>query len=324
MLYLFGQIIRIEGERVNRVFSSNKYKALLASFCALGWSVAYPLIKIGYSEFQILPDDLGGKVLFAGVRFFIAGLLIIAFCHIRKTPINIKNKNDYYWIFLLGFVNTTLHYMFAYIGLGYNSGARSTILDSLGSFLLIILSALFLPDDKINFKKAIGCILGFFGIILATIQPNDNIFENITFLGDGMILLNAIFAALGGIITRIVSKKMNIMPATGISMALGGGVMIIFSVFIGLKSRLIFNVKGLIILLILILISAVCFAIYNELLSYYPISEISIFNALIPVLGVFFSAILLKEEIKWQYICAVIIVAIGIIFVNYKPKITAT
>ncbi|MBR2100868.1 MAG: EamA family transporter, partial [Eubacterium sp.] len=52
----------------------------------------------------------------------------------------------------------------------------------------------------------------------------------------------------------------------------------------------------------------------------YPISEISIFNALIPVLGVIFSSVLLKEELKWQYICSVIIVGIGIYLVNMRRK----
>ena len=45
---------------------------------------------------------------------------------------------------------------------------------------------------------------------------------NITFRGDGMILLNAGCAALGGVITRVASKKMNMMQATGQSMMIGG------------------------------------------------------------------------------------------------------
>ena len=76
--------------------------------------------------------------------------------------------------------------------------------------------------------------------------------------------------------------------------------------------------KGVLILTALIMISAVCFAIYNELLSYHPISKIPIYNALISVLGVIFSALLLKEELKWQYFIAVIMVASGIYFMNKK------
>ena len=75
--------------------------------------------------------------------------------------------------------------------------------------------------------------------------------------------------------------------------------------------------KGIIVLIALIMISAVCFAIYNELLAYHPISKIAIYNALIPVLDDF-SALLLKEELKWQYFISVTMVACGIFFVNSK------
>ena len=41
-----------------------KYKSILAFFCAFGWSLAYPLIKIGYEQFSIPSSDLGGKIIF--------------------------------------------------------------------------------------------------------------------------------------------------------------------------------------------------------------------------------------------------------------------
>ena len=308
------QVINIE------LLKNSKYKALFASFCAIGWSLAYPLIKLGYSEFQIASDDLGSKVLFAGIRFFAAGLIIICFCLAGRKIADIKSISNAALVMLFGLVNTALHYMFAYIGLGYNSGSRSTILDSSGSFMLIILSTIIFKDDKMTAKKGIGCLLGFCGIILATLNAGENIFADITFRGDGMILLNAVFAAIGGILTRIVSKRMNMLSATGISMAFGGAVMIILGLIFKRADKWNISIRGVAVLFILIMISAVCFAVYNELIANHPISEISIFNALIPVLGVVFSSIILREELKWQYICSVIIVSVGIYLVNKNGK----
>ena len=188
------------------ILQDNRFKVFFAVFVMIGWSLAYPLIKLGYQEFQIESTDLGGKILFAGVRFFCAGTAVTLYCHFKKIRSNISDSGDIAWLVLLGIVNTALHYMFAYIGLGYNSSARSTILDSMGGFILLCL----------------------------------------------------------------------------------------------------------------ITISAVCFAIYNALLSCHPISQIAIYNALIPVLGVIFAALLLYEELKVQYIIAVILVAIGIHVVNSR------
>ena len=303
---------------MEEIFKDGKYKSLLAIFCAFGWSLAYPLIKIGYREFQIAAGDLGGKILFAGIRFLFAGLLVSCFCCLRKKKLALENRNDFWWLILLAIVNTTLHYMFAYIGLGYNPSTRSTILDSMGGFFLIILSTILFSDDKLSASKIMGCVLGIAGVVAINLQPGEAFFANITFRGDGMILLNASCGALGGVITRITSKKMNMMPATGRSMMIGGALLLAIGFVIGTDGSWRFTISGALVLTALIMISAVCFAVYNELLSYHPISRIAIYNALIPVLGVIFSALLLKEELKWQYAIAVMMVACGIYLVNMK------
>ena len=316
----FIRIYRDRIRNVERIFKSNKYKTLLVVLCSLGWSLAYPLIKKGYQEFHIGADDLGGKILFGGVRFFLAGVFVTLFCVFRKIRLDLKDKKDLWWLLLLALVNTTFHYMFAYIGLGYNASARSTILDSLSTFILIFISWKIFEDDKMNSNKIIGCLLGLLGILMINVQPGKNFFEDITFRGDGMILLNVLFSAWGGLLTRIVSKKMNIMMATGLSMTIGGALMLLAGLVIGPDQPWTVTGKGLLILLALIMISAVCFAVYNELIAWHPISEIAIYNALIPVLGVIFSALILKEELKWQYLLSVLLVAAGIYLVNAEKK----
>ena len=158
------------------------------------------------------------------------------------------------------------------------------------------------------------------GIIWINVRPGGNLLENVSFLGDGMILLNALCAAFGGIITRVVSRKMNVLPATGYSMALGGALLVLIGRMAGVKEVWVLNGKGALILTALVLISAVCFAVYNELLACHPISEIAIYNALIPVLGVVFAAILLNEKLKWQYFLSVAVVSAGIYLVNRSAK----
>lgn len=300
------------------ILQDNRFKVFFAVFVMIGWSLAYPLIKLGYQEFQIEGTDLGGKILFAGVRFFCAGTAVTLYCHFKKIRSNISDSGDIAWLVLLGIVNTALYYMFAYIGLGYNSSARSTILDSMGGFILILLSTLIFPDDRMNWRKALGIILGIAGIISINIQPGADFFSDITFMGDGMILLNACCTAFGGLITRVVSRRMDITWATGYSMQIGGALLLLTALIFRPRTAWVFTAKGIFILLCLITISAVCFAIYNALLSCHPISQIAIYNALIPVLGVIFAALLLHEELKVQYIIAVILVAIGIHVVNSR------
>ena len=53
--------------------------------CAL-WGSAFPMIKIGYGQFGIADSGAGAKILFAGVRFIIAGVL----AWLRKDPCSRK------------------------------------------------------------------------------------------------------------------------------------------------------------------------------------------------------------------------------------------
>ena len=207
--------------------------------------------------------------------------------------------------------------MFSYVGLGYLPSSRSTILDSLNGFFAIILSCIIFEDDKFSKTKALGCILGFSGILLINIQPGQNFLQGISFRGDGMIILNALCGAFGGIITRIISKKMDMTVATGLSMTIGGGLLCIISAIIGPASKWTINMKSIITMVGLILISAVCFGVYNQLLAYHPISKIAIFNAFIPILGVIFSSIILGEPMRIKYIIAGCMVAFGVYIMNH-------
>ena len=220
-------------------------------------------------------------------------------------------------LLLFALVNTALHYLFSYVGLGYLPSSRSTILDSMNGFFAIILSCIIFEDDKFSKFKALGCILGFGGILLINIEPGQNFFQGISFRGDGMILLNALCGAFGGIITRIISKKMDMTVATGLSMTIGGGLLCIISAIIGPASKWTINIKSIITMVGLILISAVCFGVYNQLLAYHPISKIAIFNAFIPILGVIFSSIILGEPMRIKYIIAGCMVAFGVYIMNH-------
>ena len=299
------------------LFRNEKLRPLLAILCALGWSLAYPFIKLGYGELQIDAADLGSKILFAGIRFFAAGLLVLAFSALQKRKLAVTRK-EVPWLTLFALVNTALHYLFSYIGLSYIPSARSTILDSMGSFFLIILSGLFLEDDTFSVKKIAGCLLGFCGILTISITPGGGLFSGISFLGDGMILLNACCAAGGGILTRFISKKMDMMTATGYGMSAGGLMLLLVGLMVGVRQPWNLSLWGVTILFVLVLISAVCFGIYNMLLANHPISKVAIYNSLIPVFGVMFSSLLLKEPFSWQYILAAGLTAAGVYVVNRK------
>lgn len=288
--------------------------------CAIGWSLAYPLIKAGYGYIGI-GDDLGSKVVFAGIRFFFAGLILLIAGRVFQDDITIPDFRTGAAVFIFALVNTTLHYLFSYIGLAHLPSSRSTILDSMGGFFLILLSGLLFQDDRFTWRKAVGCLLGLGGIIVMNLSPSGMTGTAVTFMGDGMILLNAFCAAAGGIMTRMLSRQVSMTAATAWSMLTGGAVLLLMGVFLGIHQVWQVTGMGIAITAGLVLISAVCFEIYNLLLSFHPISQVAIFNAFIPILGVLFSVWLLQEPMKWQYITAGLLVMAGVFQVNWPEPL---
>lgn len=57
---------------------------LLATICDLLWGSAFPCIKLGYKFFNISSDDTASQIFFAGLRFTLAGLLVIIFMSFVK------------------------------------------------------------------------------------------------------------------------------------------------------------------------------------------------------------------------------------------------
>ena len=307
---------------MNVSVKSKKWLPVLALICSVLWALAYPLIKLGYRELNIATDDLGSKVLFAGVRFLFAGALVLLITGAVNHTEKKISKSAWGWLLLFAIVNTSLHYLFSYIGLGYIPSARGTIIDSMGSFLLIILSCIVFSDDRMGWNKVLGCVLGFSGIVIMNVEPGKFMLENISFLGDGMILLNAVFAAFGGVVGRIVSRKMDMTLATGISMAIGGAILCVVGLCIGVAQPWHLSVVGVTIIVALTLISAISFSIYNSLIANHPISTVAIYNAFIPVFGVGFSSLILGEQFMLKYLIAGVLVALGIVAVNRKSKKT--
>ncbi|MBQ3691900.1 MAG: DMT family transporter [Clostridia bacterium] len=287
----------------------------MAISCSVAWAFAFPLIKIGINDFKIAADDTAAKTLFAGIRFFAAGVVVLVIARCMKMKVKINGAKNVFVVLLFGLVNTALHYFFYYIGLSNQTGSRSAIIDSMSSFILIISACACFKEEKLTVRKIVGCLFGFGGIMLVNI--GGDLSSRFTLMGDGMLILSAVFSAMGGLLTRVAGKKGDPLVVTGISLAFGGGLMIIFGIIMGGRLN-VWTLHGVGILACLTAISVYGFSVYNRLLCSNPVGEIAIFNSLIPILGVILSCLILGEPFKAEYITAGIIVSAGICVINKK------
>lgn len=320
----------MEGNAPISIFQRPLWVSIFALTAAVAWGWAYPLIKMGMSEFGIGPDMTGCKMLFAGIRFFISGLIILAIAKGSHREFGFKdgyqNQGGYlgilcnkglWFILVYALLNTTLHYAFFYFGLSHNAGARSAILNSMSVFTVVLLACLFFKSDKMTWRKATGCIIGFLGILALNLGGKDS--GSFTWLGDGMIILNALCGASASLLTRGLSKRVDVFVGTGYSLSIGGALLVIPALV--MQGHLpIVTLWGIVILLMLIAISTIGFSLYNKLLSCNPVGKVAIFNSLIPVVGAITSCLCLGETFYWKYVLAGALATIGIYIINKGKK----
>lgn len=281
---------------------------------AIAWGWAYPLIKLGFNEFEITAQMTGSKMLFAGIRFCVSGVIVLCVAGIKRKNFKVTKPASWLFILLFSLLNTTLHYAFFYIGLSYSEGARASIINSLSVFLVVILACIFFKSDRFTRNKLIGCIVGIGGI-LALNLGNSNSSNSFSMLGDGMIILNALCSAFASLMTRGLGKRVDIFVGTGYSLGLGGLMLVILGLISGGTVPVV-TINGILILLALIAISTVGFTLYNKLLSCNPVGKVAIFNSLIPVVGTITSCLCLGEPFYTKYIVSATLTTVGIYIIN--------
>lgn len=295
------------------IFQRPVWVVVFALTAAIAWGWAFPLIKVGFSAFGITADMTGSKMLFAGIRFAVAGLIVLSVA--RSSGRSFKTGKTGDWCFILAFalMNTTLHYFFFYVGMSHSEGSRAAILNSLSTFLVVLLACACFKSDRLTTRKVLGCVVGFSGILALNLGGAES--GRFTLLGDGTIILNAICGALSNLMTRGLSRRIDVFVGTGYGLTIGGILLILPGLAFGGTLPHI-NMLGIVCLLLLIAISAVGFTLYNKLLSLNPVGKVAIYNSLIPVVGAVTSCRCLGETFHPKYALAGGLAAIGIYIIN--------
>ncbi|MBU5469985.1 DMT family transporter [Falcatimonas sp. MSJ-15] len=297
--------------------------ALLAAICTFLWGSAFPCIKIGYRLFDIPSDNTYTQILFAGIRFTLAGILTILIGSVLNRELLVPKKKSIPNIIKLSMFQTVLQYIFFYMGLARTSGVKSSIIEGSNTFIAILIACLVFKQEKLNLKKILGCVIGFAGVVLVNITK-DGIDMNMTFMGEGAILMSAVAYAISSGLIKIYSKDDNPVMLSGYQFLFGGILLMIAGFAMGGRITQV-NPQGIMMLIYLACISAVAYSLWGVLLKYNPVSKVAVFGFMNPVFGVILSAWWLNEtgnDLGVKALIALVFVCIGIYIVNRKDKVT--
>lgn len=300
-------------------FSKPKIVVLLATVCCLLWGSSYPAIKNGYALFHIAQGDIPGKLVFAGYRFVLAGLLLLSIAVISGKQAFGLNGRTMARLSLLGLTQTAIQYVFFYIGLAYTTGVRGSILNATTTFFSVLLAHFIFHNDRITGRKALGCIAGFAGVLVVNFGRGLLDFE-FTLLGEGFIVIAAFVLSAASIYGKRLSQGMDVMVMTGWQLGIGGVFLLLAGYATG-GTLSGFTPMSTALLAYLAVLSSAAFCIWSLLLKYNPVGTVSVFNFLVPIFGSALSALFLDESIlEWKNLLALLLVCSGIWLVTREAS----
>ena len=298
------------------IFTNTAFVASAALLCCALWGSATPFIKTGYE--LLLPDrSTPSIILFAGIRFTLAGILTVLIYSIARKKFLYPKKKNLGKVALVAAFQTVIQYIFFYVGLANTSGVKGTVITGANAFCTILVASLIFRTEKLTAKKVIACILGFAGIVVINLNGLD---LNMNFTGDCFVFFSSVSYAFSSVMIKLFSKDEDPVVISGYQFIMGGIFLILVGLIFGGNITL-SSAAGVGVLFYLSCLSAVAYALWGVLLKHNPVSKVSIFSFTTPVFGTILSMLMLTESANVNFVNLLITLALvsaGIIILNYN------
>ena len=196
---------------------------------------------------------------------------------------------------------------------------KGAILSSAGIFFVVVIAHFVYADDRLDWRKIIGLIAGFTGIVL--INSGQHFTFDFTWQGEGFMILSGLASAIGTILAKWISKEVHPFVLTAWQMLLGSLLLIAVGLR-GLKPHtMVFTSKALLLLFYSAFLSATAFSLWYAILKDNKAGEISVYKFMTPVSGAILSALFIPgERLTLNMFMALGLVALGVIIVNYQIR----
>jgi drug/metabolite transporter (DMT)-like permease len=287
-------------------------KAIIAwlNVCVI-WGTTYLVIRIGVGHMP--------PMLFAGIRWVIAGVIFITV--LKWQGKSLPKAKELVHLAVVGL---------ALIGVGNGlvvfaeqwipSGLAALLITTVPFFMVGMES--FLPKGpRLNATILTGLIMGLIGGFL--------IFgEDVKYLTDpnnlvGVLgLLGAVFFwSIGSLYSKYVKVDVHPLMGASVQMLIAGIVLSVVGILIGELPRLNFEIIGLLSLAYLVIVgSLVGYCSYIYAIAKLPLSLISTYAYINPVIALFLGWVILDEKLNFQIAIAAAVIIAGVFIVKQGTR----
>lgn len=291
--------------------------ALATASCAL-WGSAFAFVKAGYDLFGIPANSPASQLLFAGMRFSLAGVFVLLGTTVAHRRFPVPTRADIVPIILLALSQTALQYAPFYMGLAHASGTNASLVQGTSAFVQIAIATLVFRQERLTVRKLVGCVLGIGGVALVTLRGGGDL-GSWSLGGEGLVFLSVVVGGFAVCLMRRFGKGGDPLMLTGWQFCLGGltlaGIGLVLGGRVGACSP-----AAVGILCYLGMLSAVAFSLWSLLLKHNPVSRVAVYRPFIPAFGVLFSVVFLGEAVPaaqlLALLLALLLIVAGTVLVN--------
>lgn len=297
------------------IHDKEEQKNILAYLCVcIVWGSTYLAIRIGVSAFP--------PALFAGFRFLIAGLAMLAYAKLKglEFPDRLNQRRlSVVGLLLLVGGNGLVVLASQWV----HSGISSLIVASMPIFMALF--ELLLPGgSRLKAKGWFGLLLGFSGVILLVTTSSGT--GAINPLGAFLLVCATMFWSMGSVYSKKFKANGSIVTHIGVQMLAGGVVLTSIGLFLGEFSRVNLSLKGVISILYLAVFGSIlAYSCYIYILMRWPAAKAGTYAYVNPLVAIFLGFIVLKEPISLNVIFCTGIILAGVFLVQTsKLKVSSS
>ncbi len=297
---------------MKNIIKSTTFLAIIA--CWL-WSTAFVGVKIGLTFHTPLQ--------FAGVRFFISGILIFLYFgkparYFAELKANIK------FILKLSLIQTFIQYSLFYSGINLlPSSLAAMIIGSQPMFIALVAHFSF-HNDKMTPLKTGSILIGVAGIAVITLgRSGVEMKGTLEWLGIALLLVNNLVAGYSNVLVSKYSQGISPAVISSTSLMIGGILLSVVSVPVEGIHLGPFPPKYWYALAWLSFLSAAAFTIWNSLLKRpgVKVSLLNVWKFLIPVSGAALSWLIMENEKPDAVsLTGMAIIALSLLSLNYANR----
>jgi O-acetylserine/cysteine efflux transporter len=273
---------------------------MLGLLCLI-WGFNWVIMKLANGVFP--------PVLFAGYRFGLGAIVLLAFCLYKKIPFP-KGK-VFAWTAVCGFLQTTFFNIAIQLALNDLSAGLTSVLTYSMPLWLAVMGHFWLPGERLTVRKSIGVLFGTTGLFLALDAHWGGNFGSFV-----LALSSGIAWALSNVIIKRKLRNSNNLQFTAWQMTIGAAGLLLYSFCFehgeshwGALPLFYVGFAG-------IIGSAFAFVLWFHILANVEAGKASISLLLVPVIGVLSGYVILRESLQLLTAAGVMLILAGIWLVN--------